>query len=264
MWIEQLAIKDISPAMIKNKLSHARVFVRLAGGSLEGLNHIRVSRALEAVLRRRDYTSNQKDAIPAHTLRAALQAITPDINELMVRAAILLMFYGALRQSEVAPPGINRFDPLLHLTRADLRVGQDITVTIKAGKNLQWYNQRKTVTLYPTEDEITCPVRAVSRILSETPGLQPSAPLLVFADKHPPMPTSYLRSAWVRTMRIIGADPNMYSLHSLRKASATLAHSGGCSELEVQRHGGWSSGAYRTYIQTDSHRVTDILSQALQ
>ena len=49
------------------------------------------------------------------------------------------------------------------------------------------------------------------------------------------MPTSYLRAEWVGTMK---ADHTLYSLHSLRKASATLAHSGGCSELEVQRHGG--------------------------
>ena len=55
-------------------------------------------------------------------------------------------------------------------------------------------------------------------------------------------------------------DRRRLSLHSLRKASATLAHTGGCSDLEVQRHGGWTSNAYRTYIQTDSHKVNDVLS----
>ena len=206
---------------------------------------------------------NTKHAIPAHTLRAALAALPTDHNGLMVRTAILLMFYGALRQSEVAPPGIRKFDPLMHLTRADIELDTNVTVTIKAGKNLQLFNQRKVVTLFPTGDTLTCPTMAVREALAAAPDLGPTAPLLVFKEKLTPMPTSYIRAEWARTLNRIGEDHTVYSLHSLRKASATLAHSGGCSELEVQRHGGWSSSAYRTYIQTDSTNVNQVLSHSL-
>ena len=263
LWVEYLASRGIAPATIRNKVSHARGYMRLAGACLVGFNHVRVSRAIEAVLRRRDYVSVKKDAIPAPLLRAALQEMNDDHNGLMVRTAVLLMFYGALRQSEVAPPTIRAFDPLVHLTRGDVHLDHQVTVNIKAGKNLQRYDQRKMSTLSPTGDPLTCPLQAVRTVLDTTPGLPMHAPLLVFVDKTTPIPTSYLRGEWARIMRAIGADHTLYSLHSLRKASATLAHSGGCSELEVQRHGGWSSSAYRTYIQTDNQKVNDILSHSL-
>ena len=150
--------------------------MRLAGASLEGFNHILVTRALDAISRRKDHVSNKKDAILALLLRAALQAIGPEHNELMVRAAVLLMFYGALRQSEVALPRIRAFDPLLHLTRADIQVGEQLTVTIKAGKNLQKHDQRKISTLSPTGDPLTCPLDTVKEVLRVTPELTPERP----------------------------------------------------------------------------------------
>ena len=263
LWLEYLASKNISPGTIKSKLSHIRVYVRLVGGSLLGLNHIRVSRSVDAIHQRKDCVPKKKDAVPAEKLKAALAALPMDDNGLMVRTAALLMFYGALRQSEVAPPTVSKFDPQAHLTRADLIVGDTVTVTIKAGKNLQRFNQQKTVTLSATEDPLTCPVMAVRAVLQLTPNLPASAPLLVFTNKLTPMPTSYLRAEWVRTMHRIGVNHTKYSLHSLRKASATLAHFGGCSELEVQRHGGWSPAAYKTYIQTDNQRVAHVLSTSL-
>ena len=128
------------------------------------------------------------------------------------------------------------------------------------GQNLQGFDQKKVATLSPTTDSLTCPVRAVCDVMVAVPDLLPSAPLLVFKDKTTPMPTSYIWAEWARTLNHIGEDHTLYSLHSLRKASATLAHSGGCTVLEVQRHGGWSSTGYKTYIQTDS---TNVLSQSL-
>ena len=123
MWIEYMSTKNISPATVRNKVSHARVFVPLAWGSLEGFNHLRVTKALDAVTHRKDYTMKKKDAVPASTLRAALPAMPKDDNGLMVRTAVLIMFYGTLRQLEVAPTCINKFDPLRHLTRADIVMG---------------------------------------------------------------------------------------------------------------------------------------------
>ena len=219
--------------------------------------------ALDAIHRRKDYISNIKDAIPPQTFKIALQAIPDNHNGLMVRTAILFMFYGTLRQSEVAPPTIAKFDPLLHLTQADVLLTDFVTLTIKAGKNLQKYNQKKVVTLAPTSIPINCPVQAVKDVYNATQNAQPGDPFLVFPDLTTSIPTSYLRAEWARTMSRVGADHTKFSLHSLRKASTTVAHSGGCSELEVQRHGGWASGAYRTYIQTDTDNVTNVLSHSL-
>ena len=65
-------------------------------------------------------------------------------------------------------------------------------------------------------------------------ALPKNYPLLVFADKSTLIPTSYLRTEWTCTVKKMGVDHTLYSLHGLRKASATPPHMGGCSDLEVQ------------------------------
>ena len=153
LWVEYLDNRGIAPATIKNKVSHARGYMRLAGADLSGFNHVRVTRALDAVSRRKDYVpGHKKDAIPAQALRAAL------------------------RQSEVAPPSVKAFNPLVHLTRGDIHMDHQVTVQIKAGKNLQRYDQRKISTLFPTGDPVTCPMLALRAVFEWTPGLPSTAP----------------------------------------------------------------------------------------
>ena len=135
---------------------------------------------------------------------------------------------------------------------------------MKWAKNLQRYNQNKTVQINPTGDAITCPVWALRRSLTAVPGLSDTAPLLVFTHTGHPMPVSYIRTVWSTAVRRAGADPAVFSLHSLRKASATEAFQGGCTELEVQRHSGWASTAYKDYITTTSHnKISDTLNRAI-
>ena len=67
-----------------------------------------------------------------------------------------------------------------------------------------------------------------------------------------PVPCSLIKKTWDMALKAAGVDIKTYSLHSLRKAAVTQAHFKGCPDLEIQRHGGWRSGAYRTYIATQT------------
>ena len=180
------------------------------------------------------------------------------------KTAVLLMYFGVLRQSEVAPPTMAAFNPARHLTRADITLSPGVKLVIKHAKNLQKYNQNKVVRLSPTGDMLTCPVGAVTWALAAMPQATASSPLLAFKDTGRPIPNSHLRAAWGAAVRRAGADPSMYSLHSLRKTAATAAFRAGCTELEIQRHGGWSSGAHRDYIETETaNKMNSVLMNAI-
>ena len=70
--------------------------------------------------------------------KKAVLAIPRDSNGTLVRAAILLMFYGMMRRSEVCPPTMNSYNPDIHLTRADaLFRTSGVTITIRHAKNTQ-------------------------------------------------------------------------------------------------------------------------------
>ena len=83
--------------------------------------------------------------------------------------------------------------------------------------------------LFPTVDPLKCPLKTIRAVLQLmiTPALPKKSPLLVFADESTPIPTSYLRAECKCTLKKMGVDHTL----CLRKASATPAHSGGCSDL---------------------------------
>ena len=60
----------------------------------------------------------------------------------------VMMSYGALRQGEVVPQTSAQFDPVRHLTMGDVILPFDrLEICVKAGKNLQKYNQRRNTTV---------------------------------------------------------------------------------------------------------------------
>ena len=109
-----------------------------------------------------------------------------------------------------------------------------------------------------------CPVHSVKQVLRLTPHILGDTPLLVFLVTDKPMPTSYIRGVWIAALTAVGEDPSVYSLHSLRKASATTAYAGGFSEPEFHHFGGWSSQAHRIYIRTqEQKKISDILTRSM-
>lgn len=85
-----------------------------------------------AISRNKEYIPRIKLAFPVTDLQRM-----PQGN--VIRTSILLMFYAALRQSEVLAPSAPSFDPRKHLTRGDIIVDEDsVVVTIKHAKNMHY------------------------------------------------------------------------------------------------------------------------------
>ena len=253
-FIEYLALHVGAPATIKNKLSHVRTFLRMAGSSVETMDHQRVYRAMEAIERDTQYTSRAKDAIPMKILRSVLFLIDNSQVGIAIKTAILLMYFGALRQQEVAPPSVKQYDPKKHPTRGDVRIrGDTIQMTVKWGKTMQRTNLKRIITLQAAPDSRVCPVAMLSQHYAHIPTASYTDPLLMYKDSRHPIPLSVIKGAWVQAIEALGEDTLLYSLHSLRKAAATQAHDAGCGDIQIQRLGGWKSTAYKAYVNTNTH-----------
>ena len=59
---------------------------------------------------------------------------------------------------------------------------------------------------------------------------------------------SHANSLWATTLTSLSIPPSLYTIHSVRKASASTAHSKGFPELLIQQLAGWKSLADRNYI----------------
>lgn len=266
MYIEYLVANGSAPATVRNKVSQVRTFLKLSESDSHGFNHFRVIRALESVDRDKSHTPRIKNALDPDVLISIIYNIPRDELGMVVRLAMLIIYYGALRQSELLPRTSASWSGLTQPTRGDCSIQHDrCIITIKTGKNLQKYDQSRTLDLGLSADPILCPVHTLREVVRLTPTLSSADPLLMIPGTRKALPASlvlkYLHAALTR-LGFANLVP-VTSLHSLRKAAATHAFSAGCTEQSIKNYGGWSSSAYTTYIETSNQAVNKSLIQSL-
>ena len=263
-YLEYIADYIPAPASIRNHMSHIRMHIRLAGGNVDPTKHMYVTMALHAMDRNKEYQQRIKPPILIQLFKDVLTSVPDTHTGNAVKAALLLLYYGVLRQSEVAPPSITKFDPHRHMTRADVTLQRGcLQVNIKWGKNLQKVGQQKSMSLLPADNPQLCPVNAVRHILTVQPTRHEQEPMFMFTDRVP-IPITVIKRVWEAALRSMHIPANKYSLHSIRKTAASQASHEGCGDSLIQKYGGWRSSAYLKYIQPQHERVNKALIDSIQ
>ncbi len=250
-FLEHLAKKHISPATIRNKVSHVRQWIKNAEGCISITFHASILKWLDAMDKSTDYVSKPKEAVPVHIVKSVISSLSQDNMGWIYRAAILLISYGGFRQSEVMPQSAEKFDHKKHLTRKDLLVHPEaVQITIKNGKNKSKFDQKRVCVFKKNDTSDYCVVFAINMLYNIQPTRYEDEPLFTFPQTNVPVPIYKLRKTWEDALKSLKYDISRYSLHSIRKMNATVSYHSGISEYEIKEFGGWSSSAYRSYIKT--------------
>ena len=252
-----------SPDTIKNKLSVVRRYIQLSSGDMEGINSIWVKNAIDAICRVKYFSKKVKNPISVKNLRKIILSQPDTFIGNSIRAILLIMYYGAFRQSEVVPVTISSFDKDKNICKKDVSFKNgNIIVDIRWAKNCQKFDQKREVCIPPLSDKRLCPVKNLKAVLRASQNKKPDDPLFVFKDKAP-ISVNYLRTQWKKSLKALNMSEE-YTLHSIRRSAATYAYKEGCTPLQVQRYGGWSSQAHLSYIKTDAQEhVTKALGRAM-
>lgn len=265
-YIEYLSIYINAPSTIRNKISSLRVHFMLMGKDCAQLNHIRVDRALEAVDRNKSHIPRIKQPLDPYVIDRILHHFGTAKIDIVIRLAVLILYYGALRQSELMPRCQSHWDPRVQPTRSDYTLShQCLSILIKTGKNMQRNGQNRNLVLHRGNTTLSCPVATMEEVLAITPTIHPQQPLLMCPATRRALPSSIvLRRIHqaLKDMGLPGLVPST-SLHSLRKAAATNAFSAGCTETSIRNYGGWASDAYKVYIRTNNRDVNQSLINSL-
>lgn len=255
-YVEYVADHTPSPKTVANHMSHIRTYMRKCQASTAELDTFRVRWAMNALHRDTTYIPRIKSAFPVGLLQRMVSLLPDDSQGNILKVAVLVMFFAALRQSEVLPYSAATFDPSKHLSRQDVVIRDNVAhVRIKHAKNQQSVYQTKTVPLHSSPNQEVCVVRAIRNMLAYTPTTSPREAFILFRDTRRPVTVEFVRRNWVKHLRAYGVETTSLSLHSIRKAAATAAHDSGCQELDIQRYGGWRSNAHRAYISTSQTTV---------
>lgn len=260
-YVEYLTDYISAPSTIRNKISQVRVHLSLVEAPLDQVNHPRVSRALEALDRDKSYVPRVKSPLQAQHFYDILCNIEDDRLGAVIRAILLTIYYGALRQSELLPRTVKTWNPTTQPTMADLSLDDHTcTIMIKTGKNMQKIGQFREVVMERARNPVVCPVRAIQAVLYQNP-LHPDAPIFSYPGTVVPVTAPKVTKTMHRIMYKIGLGQlvSKVSLHSIRKSAATDAFLAGCSETSIRQYGGWTSQAYRSYIATSNRAVNRVL-----
>lgn len=263
-YIEYVKHHTPSPRTVANHLSHIRTYMRKCQAPTVELDNYRVRWAMNGIQRDTSYIPRVKCAFPVDVLQNMVSALPDDPHGNIIKVAVLLMFFAALRQSEVLPHSVAAYDASKHLSRNDIYIQGNIAyVLIKHAKNQQSVYQNKSVALHSSPNQRVCVVQAIRDMLQYTPTHSPLEAFILFNNTRRPVTVEYIRKNWVKHLREHGVDNTALSLHSIRKAAATAAHDSGCPEIDIQRYGGWRSNAHRSYITTSQRAVNAAIIHAI-
>ena len=223
----------------------------------------RVKLALDALNRDKSHVPLRRPVISTDLLINIFKYLARLPNSTNIRLVISILYFTALRQSEVILHSASQFDRQRHLTAADIYIKDNrLMLFIKHAKNMAGNSQRRTVSLSPTGDPLTCPVTLFQDVVVRGYIRDPRIPAFRRPDQTPLLVT-HVTAALRSAIAAQGLDPKLYTLHSLRRSASTHAYAEH-SELDIQNSAAWSSTAYRAYIQTDSQsRVNKTLINSL-
>ena len=180
-----------------------------------------------------------------------------DSKHLACWCAMLLAFFGCLRLSNLVPSSQSDFDPLKHLLRSDIKcVDKLVLVYFKWSKTNQNFKKVSWIPISSVSDPRFNVSLHLKKLL-ESVKVKSNAPLFSYAsDKF------HTRNSLVPMLEscvsAAGLSPADYSWHSFRRGAAVFGYELGLADSAVQMLGGWSSAAFKNYLEFSFLKKVDI------
>ena len=264
-FLEFLTFNKVSFSGLANHLSAVKTSLSLHGLDVSSFLDPRIKLYNKAIMRHRPLNPSIKPIIDIDILQAiALQCDRMHMGHIC-KAAILLAFFSFLRISNLVPHSIVAYDHLKHLSRADLIfAAPGMHIIVKWSKTLQNRDKVKIIKVPSLGKSPLCPVSAVKKLLSSSPGSN-NSPLFQVKCYHKwvPLTDTRLRKFLAKVLKALHLTHHGFTFHSLRRSGATLAFNLNVPMQDIQSHGTWTSEAVWAYI-TQDHNAADTVAHSFR
>jgi hypothetical protein len=162
LYIEYLARRFQSPQSVKNYLSAITLYHKHLDLQCTALSTFKVHLMIRSLDRTMDHVPNQREPITLPILHRLCElARCYGIWGKVLRCAFLIMFFGFLRQSNVAPRSRADYDPTRHTRRSDVTLTPTGSViSLKWTKTLQKRGRPIRIPLPRIPGSSLCPTQA--------------------------------------------------------------------------------------------------------
>ena len=256
-WITHLAT-NVTPKTIRVYMYAMRSMCVDGGTSLSFQNMHILSRVYQGIMKTHGVKSTRpRLPITFGILRSMYNYLDMQLHDdRVIWAAFTLAVSNMLRVSEFAVTRFNQFPA--PITRADIDMNKSSSfylLSIKKSKTDQ-YGVGRQVHVWATND-VTCPHRAMQRLSFMCPSHVRVSPrdAIFQLSSNLPLSRQVVESRLRSLVRGIGLNPSDYNTHSLRRGGATSYSLANVPDRMIQMIGGWTSDAYKLYIDTSSDQI---------
>ena len=180
-------------------------------------------------------------------------------------AALSVGFCGLMRAAEFSLQPGEKFNPLMHLTRADVSfrrtaAGLKYVIIMMRPAKLKPGRGKDVPLLLAGGGTLLDPVAALERLwtLDPVPEDQLASTPLFRTAKSGEMRVSQVRGMVKLLMSMLGLDPAKFGAHSLRIGGATAGLAGKLSEHTLRAAGRWQGDAMSLYTRASKEAMMSI------
>ena len=220
-----------SPESVTNYLSGIRTCLALMGLQIPDVNDRQMKMFTTGLKRAMPHAVKQAEPVtPQLLLRLSKVVNYKDQVEVVAWTGLLLGFYLFLRKSNLVPDTMDSFDKNQQFCRADINllgVDKAMMIEIRWSKTIQYKQKVLRLPVLPAKNKAICLVFWVHYMVNKVPA-GPEQPVLALATGNKILSLSpnqliYRLRKW---LILLGEDPTIYSLHSLRRGGGDLRLSG--------------------------------------
>ena len=165
-----------------------------------------------------------------------------------MKAGLSFSWFVILRQSNLAPRTAAEFDHSQHICKGDVLLSPPGILLIICGtKTLQCVSNTPMLPISSVPGHPANPVAAYKQLLAASPTRSANQQLLLTFNKKGQIHTvtvTMLARALRLMLSAMGLDTVLHSLHRLWRRGATVAYRAWADQLNIKRHGIWSSEAF--------------------
>lgn len=215
-------------------------------------DNFHLDRVLKGMRRDKGDAVSRKMPITPNLLRGILSMLNLNVVEDGIMwAAALVMFYAMLRKSNVLVESVDSFNPAKHLRREDITFQPwGIMVQIRWSKTNQFQSRVLEIPLPRLSGTVLCPAQAVYLAYQMTKEAPPAGPAFVVikGGRFIPLPSRVFIARVRKILQKLGVDQKAYAGHSFRRGGASWAYHVDIPVDTIRQIGDWKSNAYQRYI----------------
>ena len=261
-FIELLQFNGLSAVSIEAYISSLRSQFKALNLPVSPLAHHSVYLALRSISLHVPSPCRVKGIFDIQSLNDIVSLCDNFHMGFVYKAVFLLSFFSFMRLSNLVPPSIPSFSPLVHLCRGDFIPQPPFaTLVVKWSKTLQRQSQFATVQIPSLGSSPLCPINAIHSMISRIP-LPSNAPLFAIPQGSGfiPLTQSKVRKFLALLLTSLNIDTSSHTFHCFRRSGASFAFNSNVSLQAIQHQGTWSSDAVWNYIIANPHHQGSVAS----